>query len=255
MATQAINTGSGNPSPNPPQRYASNAPEFVGGQTNPQTGAIIPASQTLADVAPAPQTPTTQLANVNPPSSTSKLAPLAGSYLGGSIGGEIGAQLAGGADLGAAASSVANNIGTVLKEPIAANTGDLSSLADASGESLGTAFDTSLGTAAGAGLFTAGIGAATGEQAKVYVPQAVGSAAGAGIGTFIGSLFARSAPPSAAWSAVQPADRSSRCRLSSVTRSRRSRASSHICSSERLSERGSCLINPTWRPLRVSASQ
>ena len=61
----------------PRQGYASNGPEFVGGQTNPQTGGIIPASQTLADVAPAPRTPTTQLGNINPPSNIAGVGPAA----------------------------------------------------------------------------------------------------------------------------------------------------------------------------------
>ena len=101
MAQQlAIDTGSGNPPPNPAQ-YPSNAPEYVGGQTNPTTGAITPASQATADVAPPPQLPTTKLAKVAPKSSS--LPATAGGYLGTAIGGEIGGQVGGGASLGAAA--------------------------------------------------------------------------------------------------------------------------------------------------------
>jgi hypothetical protein len=180
---QALDVGGGNTTPQ--RNYAQdNAPQFVGGDTSP-SGAIVPSSQSQADVAPPPATPTTQLANVNPPQSlASTLTPLAGSYLGGSIGGEIGAQVAGGADLSSAASSTLGNLGTVLREPVSGM-----SLSNPLGDATGAGFADGLGGAAGAGigagLVTAALGAATKQQPKVYVPEALG----VGAGTFIGSLF------------------------------------------------------------------
>jgi hypothetical protein len=152
---QALNTGSGNPAPTPPQGYASNAPEFVGGQTNPQTGGIIPASQSLADVAPAPATPTTQLGSVKAPS-PSPLAPAAGSYLGGTFGGAAGAAVGGGASLSSALSSTAANAKNILEfggAPAASTTSNAwpqaadlgTGTSDAASVSLGSAADSAVG--------------------------------------------------------------------------------------------------------------
>jgi hypothetical protein len=113
---QALNTGGGaNPS------SGSNAPEFVGGELNPKTGAITPASTAQANVAPPPKLPTTQLGKLNAP--TSGLPAVAGSYVGSAIGGEFGAQVSGGASLSSAASSTLSNLGTVLKEPLTSTSG------------------------------------------------------------------------------------------------------------------------------------
>jgi len=195
---QAINTGSGNPAPNPAQ-YASNAPEFIGGQTNPQTGAIIPASQALADVAPVPPpaTPTTQLGTLKAPA---PLAPAAGAYLGGTLGGAAGAAVGGGASLSSALSSTASNAKNILEfggTPASSTTSNAwpqaadlgTGTSDAASVSLGSAADSAVGAGIGTGIVTAGVGALTGEKASVYVPQAVGSTAGSAAGTFIGALL------------------------------------------------------------------
>ncbi len=186
MAQQlAIDTGSGNPPPNPAQ-YPSNAPEYVGGQTNPTTGAITPASQATADVAPPPQLPTTKLAKVAPKSSS--LPATAGGYLGTAIGGEIGGQVGGGASLGAAASSTLNNLGTTLNEPIAgvgSTAPGGSILGTSAGEGAAANIGGAVGAGLGAGVFTAGIGALEGEKPSVYASQGVGSAAGAFLGAFL----------------------------------------------------------------------
>ena len=221
---QAINTGS-SAGVNPPRSYASSAPEFVGGQTDPTTGYTTPASQSLADVSPAPlppAAPTTQLGKVSAPN----IAGVGGGYIGGAIGGSIGNQVGDGVAFGAAAKSTLSNLTNTLEAPIGLGTSAPTATSglpvgtpiDAFGEttpndvvasqSFGTAANTTantvanaaapaaynvagsaLGSAAGAGIVTAGLGALEGEKSSTYVPQAAASATGAGVGSIIGGFL------------------------------------------------------------------
>lgn len=202
------------------------APQFVGGSVNPTTGNIDPSSKSLAASAPppTPQTPTTQLANVDVPQAPS-LATTAARGVVPALTADLGTKIGAGASLGDAASGVGSDVmglgksltsglnfgssagssafgSTAAPVPYlgaggATDLGAGGSAASSAGSTATNALGSTLGGAAGAGIGSLAIGLATGENLKQAAPGAIGSAIGfaignvvlPGIGGFIGSAL------------------------------------------------------------------
>jgi hypothetical protein len=195
------------------------APQFVGGNTNPTTGNIDPSSKSQAAVAPPPQQPTTQLANVDVPKAPSTAAEFGGLAASTALpwaGAQVGSQVGAGTSIGTALSTTASKLGgavglggsnastagstlgieggaetgQVLGESVAGGAGKAASegiggLTELAGTS---ALGGAAGAGIGAGISTAVTGALSGEQPKQYIVPALEATAGAAIGFAIGNV-------------------------------------------------------------------
>lgn len=202
-----------------PTRYTeSRAPQFVGGNTDPASGNLIPGTKAGAGAgtvagpeAPAPAQATTRLADVNADkpeglgTTIGKAAiGAAAPYIGGEVGKSIGGEIGNGSTAYDAVAHTGENIGSVLGDPIknALGSGAPAAAANSTTVPIGTtggegaaaaagesALGSGVGGAAGAGLGTLIAGAAMSKgnffenvaKPQVYQP-AVGSAIGYGVG-------------------------------------------------------------------------